>query len=75
MEGHAPVYVKINEYEEVLSLLQSIKRKLQESREMLSKLNELKADEDKELLAWHDSLEDIQNRINHLDKNLLSNAQ
>jgi hypothetical protein len=73
MEGHAPVYVRVNEYEEVLTLIENIKKKVKESHELLGKLNELKAEEDRELLAWHDSLEDISNRLGHLDKSLLGN--
>jgi hypothetical protein len=70
MEGHAPVYVKVNEYEEVLSILEGVKRKVRESREVLTKLSELKAEEDKELLAWSESLDDISNRLGHIDKSL-----
>ena len=70
MEGHAPVYVKIGDYEEALGILDNIKKHVKESREILAKLNELKADEDKELLAWNESLDDISNRLAHIDKNL-----
>ena len=63
-----PVYVKINDYEEVLTTLENVKRKVREARDLLIKLNELKAEEDRELLAWNESLEDINNRLGQIDK-------
>lgn len=71
MEGHAPVYVKVNEYEEVLNFLENVKRKVREARDILVKLNELKAEEDRELLAWNESLDDINTRVAQIDKNLM----
>jgi hypothetical protein len=75
MEGHAPVYVKINEYEEVLSLLDNVKKKLKEARDIIVKLNELKAEEDKELMAWNESLDDIAQRVTQIDSNLLQTTR
>lgn len=75
MDARAPVYVKISEYEEVLSTLDSIKKKVVEAREVIAKLNQLKAEEDRELAAWNDSLDDITHRVDQIDKTLLSNQQ
>ena len=37
-----PVYVKIDEYKDVLDLIKMIKNKLAEAKELLSRVNELK---------------------------------
>ena len=66
----APVFVKVNDYEEVLTLLENVKRKVRESRDALIKLNELKEEEDRELLAWNESIDEINTRIAQIDKNL-----
>jgi len=66
----APVFVKVNDYEEVLNLLENVKRKVRESRDVLIKLNELKAEEDRELLAWNESIDEINARIAQIDRNL-----
>jgi exonuclease VII small subunit len=70
MEGHAPLYVKVSEYEEVVTLLDNVKKKVSEARQVIQKLHELKAEEDKELAAWITSLNDIATRIDTIDKNL-----
>lgn len=72
MEGHAPVYVKITDYEEVLAILENIKRKADEARSLLQKLNDLKADEDRELLAWTEGLDDITTRVEQIDRYLVN---
>lgn len=72
MEARAPVYVRIHDYEEVLAVVDSIKKKVKEAREILVKLNELKAEEDKELLAWNENLDDIGTRVGQIDRNLLN---
>ena len=72
MEARAPVYVRIHDYEEVLTIVDSIKKKVKEAREILVKLNELKAEEDKELLAWNENLDDISTRVGQIDRNLLN---
>lgn len=72
MEGHAPVYVKITDYEEVLSILESVKRKADEARALLQKLNDLKSDEDRELLAWTEGLDDITTRVEQIDRYLVN---
>ena len=72
MDGHAPIFVKINEYEDVLSTLDGVKKKIKEARDILVKLNELKAEEDKELLAWSENLDDIAARVSQVDRTLLN---
>lgn len=72
MDSRAPVYVKIHDYEEVIQILDNVKKKVKEARDILAKLNELKAEEDKELLAWNENLDDIASRVSQIDHNLLN---
>lgn len=72
MDARAPVYVKIHDYEEVIQILDNVKKKVKEARDILQKLNELKAEEDKELLAWNENLDDIAARVSQIDHNLLN---
>jgi len=72
MDSRAPVYVKIHDYEEVIQILDNVKKKVKEARDILAKLNELKAEEDKELLAWNENLDDIGSRVSQIDHNLLN---
>jgi hypothetical protein len=70
MEGHAPLYVKVSEYDEVLAILDNVKKKVTEARDVIRRLNELKAEEDRELAAWNASLDEITHRIESIDKSL-----
>ncbi len=70
MEGKAPIFVKISEYDEVLSTLESVKKQITAARDILARLDQLKVDEDRELAAWHDSLDDITHRVEQIDKSM-----
>jgi len=65
-----PVYVKIDEYKDVLDLIKMIKNKLAEAKELLSRINELKNEEDAELELWHSGIEEIERKIEFVDKAL-----
>ncbi|HDM43615.1 MAG TPA: hypothetical protein ENG02_00270 [Candidatus Woesearchaeota archaeon] len=66
----APIYVKVDEYKDVLDLLNMIKNKLAEAKELLSRINELKNEEDAELELWHSGIEEIEKKIEFVDKAL-----
>ena len=44
-----PVFVKIDDYNSVLDLMKAIQRKMDEAKETLAKINELKNEEDTRL--------------------------
>lgn len=69
--GEAPVFVKINEYKDILDILELIKTKLNEARETLGNLNELKNEEDAELEIWRTSLDEIERKVENIDRTLL----
>jgi hypothetical protein len=70
MPEEMPVYVKIDEYREVLDVMNMIKNKLEEAKETLGKINELKNEEDAELELWHTGIEEIERKITFVDKAL-----
>ena len=45
-----PVFIKVEEYDEVLNLVRLIRRKLDESKETLAKINELKNEEEHQII-------------------------
>jgi len=67
-----PVFVKIEEYKDALDLLELIKAKVEQSKEVLGKINELKNQEDEELDAWKSSLDEIDRKISEIDNSLLA---
>jgi len=71
MEGLGmPVFVKIEEYKDVLDVVNLIKNKIAEAKETLAKVNELKNEEDAELEIWRSGLEEVERKITFIDKAL-----
>lgn len=69
MDGK-PVFIKIDEYNDVVELLNTIKSKIDDAKETLAKVNQLRADESTELDAWKSELEEVEKNIVKIDKEL-----
>ena len=65
-----PVFVKIDEYNEVLNVVRLIRRKLDEAKETLAKINELKNEEDHQVEMWQAALGEIEKKIYFMDHSL-----
>ncbi len=65
-----PVYVKIDEYKGVTDLMNAIRAKVNDARATLSKINDLKNEEDAELELWHTGLEEVERKVDFVDKAL-----
>ena len=65
-----PVYVKIDEYKGVTDLMNAIRAKDNDARATLSKINDLKNEEDAELELWHTGLEEVERKVDFVDKAL-----
>ena len=65
-----PVFVRIEDYKEVISIMGMIKEKIEEAKEKLGKLNDLKNEEDAEIELWHTGLEEVERKVLFVDKTL-----
>ena len=65
-----PVFVKIDEYNDVLSLLKTIKRKLSEAKDTLAKIHDLKNEEDHQLEMWQSTLGEVEKKVDFIDHSL-----
>jgi len=70
MEETMPVFVKVDEYKNVLNVMNMIKSKLNDARSTLAKINDLKNEEDAELELWHTGLEEVERKVDFVDKTL-----
>lgn len=68
--GEAPVFVKIEDYKDILDILGLLKDKLQEAKRTLADINELKNDEDSELEMWESTLDDVEKKLEDIDRTL-----
>ena len=65
-----PVFVKVHDYNDVLELMHTIRRKLDEAKETLAKVNDLKNEEDHQLELWQNSLAEIEKKVDFIDHSL-----
>jgi len=65
-----PVYVKIDEYKDVLDILSLVKDKVSEAKDILNHIEDIKSEEDNEIETTKLSLEEIENKIKFVDKSL-----
>ena len=70
MKGEATVFIKIEDYKDVLDVLDLIKDRLGEAKRTLADINELKNDEDAELELWGSTLNEIEKKIGDIDRTL-----
>ena len=65
-----PVFVKIEDYKDVLDVINMVKNKIDDARKTLGKINEIKNEEDAELELWHTTLEEVERKVDFIDKTL-----
>lgn len=70
MEKDKNVFVKIDEYNDILDIIALINEKVNQSRTILGKINDLKNQEDSELDAWKNSLNDVERKLRFIDQTL-----
>ena len=68
--GEAPLFVKIDEYKDVLDIIGMIRNKLDDAKKTLAKINELKNREDSELESWSKALGEVEKKTSFIDKAL-----
>jgi len=66
--AEAQVFVKIDEYKDVLRTVGLIKSKLNDAKGTLAKVKELKHQEDSELEGWDSKLSDIETKLVGIDQ-------
>ena len=66
--AEAQVFVKIENYKDVLHTVGLIKDKFNEAKSTLSKIRELKQEEDSELENWDTKLSEIETKIEGIDQ-------
>lgn len=66
-----PVFVKIDDYKQIVDVLHVTQEKLRKAKLLLAKINELKAQEDAEIDTWTNEVEEIDERLEHVNKTLL----
>ena len=71
MERQAPIFVKVDEYKDVLNILDLVKNKIREAKTTIHEINDLKNQEDSELALWANEISDIEKKVEFIDQTLL----
>lgn len=71
MDKQAPVFVKVDEYKDVLDVLDLVKNKIQQAKATIHEINELKNQEDSEIAIWANEIADIERKVEFIDQTLL----
>ena len=64
------VFVKIEEYKDILDIIELIQEKVKEANTILGKINDLKNQEDSELDLWRTGLSDVERKLSFIDQTL-----
>ena len=67
-EDTMPVFVRIDEYRDVLDVMNMVRNKLEEAKATITKINELKNEEVSELELWRTGVEEIERKLAFVDK-------
>ena len=64
----APVFVKVDDYKEILDVLEMIRAKVSEIRQTIGNLKSLRSEEDAELEVWGNAINEIERKVGTIDK-------
>lgn len=70
-----PIFVKIDKFEEALATFEEVKKRLQESFELLERIRSMRDKEEEEISNWEKEIEEIKAKMFELDKELFSRVE
>lgn len=65
-----PLFIKVDKYREAMDAIDSIKKRIKEAEHLLTKLEVVKDDEEKELKKFREHLESVKEKLLAVDKKL-----
>lgn len=65
-----PLFVIVEDYKEALDLMNMIRARIEDAKQTLEKINQLKSEEDAELELWRETITEAEHKIDFIDKTL-----
>ena len=62
-----PVFVRIEDYKDILDIMEVLKTSIEEAKKTLAKISELKNKEDAELVEWKSEIIDVEKKVDYID--------
>ena len=72
---NTPIFVKIDEYEDIINIMNIVKKNISQSKSILNKLTELKNQEDIELDKWYSDINEVESKIKMIDNTLFEHSE
>lgn len=69
------IFVKIEEYNEVLEMVKLVKEKIQKAQTTIEEISALKTEEEQELDKWNKNLETVTNNVEEIEQALLQTKE
>lgn len=70
-EENMPVFIKIENYKEVIELLHMIKGKVDEANDYLERIHALKSEEDEKINEWSEVVKDVEKKVGFVNSSLM----
>lgn len=68
---NVPIFIKIDNYKDVIEILARTREQVGQARHLLSRIGEVKVREDEMIAQWAHEIEDVEHRIEEIDKMLV----
>nr|MCK4929568.1 hypothetical protein [Nanoarchaeota archaeon] len=70
MDESNPVFIKLDQYKEILDIVEVINKKVINVKQNLSELEELKNKEEEEIMNWEKNMDEITHKMESLHEEL-----
>ena len=67
---NTPIFVKINEYKDIIGVVDEINEKIDGIRTLLSELRDIKQNEDEQIKNWNSQLDLVTEKMNYINGTL-----
>lgn len=75
MNNEKQTFIKVDKFETVMDALNVVRRKLEEAKTTLDKINNLKQEEDATIVKWTADLASVQTKIDNIEKELTNEEE
>ena len=65
------VFIKIDEYKDVLNIVKLLRNKIDSAKSEIERLEQLRSQEDAEIENWFNSLKEVDNKLEFVDQSFL----
>lgn len=66
VDSKAPMFIRIDDYKNVLNVLNAARDKLNQAKDLLARISSIKNEEDAMLSEWNANLEEIEHRVDQM---------